>query len=114
MANTQRGELKVVLGGVEYACRPTFESIARIEERANVGIMELATRVLNVKFKITDAAIMIEEFIKGAGDTPPKNIGKLVMEAGASKLSDFLARSVVAAISGDEEPEKGEAGAVAS
>ena len=45
MTNPLKGEIEIELGGESYKCRLTIDSLVKIEEELDKGIIELATDI---------------------------------------------------------------------
>lgn len=115
MANEQRGEVCIVLQGREYTLRPSFAAIVAVERRTGCGIMLLARRFVDVTFGLTDAAVVVEECAKAAGETLPSDVGECIRRQGIEALAGPLMRLMLASIRGDAPATKdGEAGEAAA
>jgi hypothetical protein len=100
MANRERGEVAVSLGGKDYCLRPTFQALAEIEHRAGMGLVALAKRFLEREFGLNDVIAVLEPAIEAGGQTPPKELGKLAAEQGIMRLGLPIAQFLVQALTG--------------
>jgi Phage tail tube protein, GTA-gp10 len=101
MANIQRGEVTVTLGGRDYVLRPTFAALAEIESLAGRGLVPLAQRFLDRQFGLADVLAVLGPAIKAGGSKPPENLGDAVVAAGVLNLAGPIARFLAHALSGD-------------
>ena len=68
MTNLHRGEVEITLDGVNRAMRPTFESLATIENRTGQGIVELAQHFSEGRFGVQDLTAIVSLGVRvGAG-----------------------------------------------
>lgn len=101
MANIQRGEVSVTLGGRDYVLRPTFAALAEIESLAGRGLVALAQRFLDRQFGLNDVLAVLGPAIKAGGAKPPEKLGDAVAAAGVLNLAGPIARFLALALSGD-------------
>ena len=45
MTNPLKGEIEIELGGESYKCRLTIDSLVKIEDELNLGILEIASNI---------------------------------------------------------------------
>lgn len=113
MANRELGEVNVTISGREFTLRPSFEAIAELEDRLDMGIFKVARHLgaSDVRAKFIVAALWAG--IKGHG-TPPltyEQFGTLCMKEGAEGLAKLAAPAMqlVAGMFSGKEQKKSQA-----
>ena len=119
MANPERGEVDLTLGGVTYLLRPSYEAMRAIERQTGKTLLQLSVSVAGGRYgglTLDEMGIILLEGIK-AGVNPANDADKIKLSYSAAKLaeiaySDYMAtnmaleRFLVNAISGGKEPKK--------
>ena len=101
MANDERGEITVTLGGVEYTLRPTFEALAEMESQSGIGVLPLARRFMTQDWGVRDLAAVLAPAITAGGGKIPDNLGQLIIAAGPLRVAATVARFLSDALVGD-------------
>jgi hypothetical protein len=115
MANRERGEISVTLGGKSYPLRPTFEAQCEAEDICGRGIVEMANRFQESKYGIREVAALIFTSMRAAGETGAtfEAVGRLVAAEGIAAVKDAYLALLAEAVSGGKKPKPGEDGAAA-
>lgn len=66
-ANETRGEISLLLEGVAYPMRPSFEAIVAFEKDTGRALLELAVAAEAQRLKITELAAIATRCIQAAG-----------------------------------------------
>ena len=116
--NETRGEFALLLDGVEYVLRPTYEAIVAIEKACARSISELARAAFDRSLSIEHAALVAVHCIrawgretgdKGAQFAAPPRIGSLIVGAGTHTVFPALATALTLAATGGVDPDTGKA-----
>jgi hypothetical protein len=100
MANKERGEIAVSLGGKDYRLRPTFQALAEIENRSGIGLVALARRFLAQDFGLNDVIAVLEPAIEAGGVKPPADLGALVVMQGIATFTAPIETFLIQALTG--------------
>ena len=105
MANKQRGEVEVRLGGRTWTMRPTFQAIAEIEDRTGLGMVELVVRFSDGRFGVTHMTAVIWAGIHAAHDDAPDfdEVGEMVVKHGIQRLAVAVGAFLATVLSGVQE-----------
>ena len=105
MVNRERSEVTIVLGGKEYCLRPTFQALAEIEARAEIGLVPLARRFIEREFGLKDMIVVLGPAIEAGGAKPPADLSAMVVGAGIANyfgpVAEFLALALGGAAASD-------------
>ena len=66
-ASEERGEMALILEGVEYVLRPSHEAIEAVEKLTGRGLLELTREAVHGKLTISETAQIATEFIRAFG-----------------------------------------------
>jgi len=121
MANQQRGETTIKIGGKEFTMRPTFQALCDIEDRVGMGIPELIMRLssgdVRLKYIIPVIHAGVTAFNIDSGITPSpsyEELGKLIIDSGfrdafmASPTDSPVAEFLLKGINGGRIVDAGE------
>lgn len=111
MLNPQRGDVKIMLAGQEYIMRPSFEAVASIEGRLDIGILGVANRYRDRTIGYRDAEAVISAGIAAVPQQKgPTNLKEAIRQEGLAVLLDPISTFVGYALTGGKEidPESGE------
>ena len=90
MANKHRGEVAITLpiAGREkqFALRPTFAFIAKVEAECDCGLWELAHRFADGDWRVTDLVSVVSAGLAHDRSLAPRDIRDAVFEAGPIRL----------------------------
>jgi hypothetical protein len=105
LPNAQRGEIAIDLSGVSLVLRPSFTALAQMEQQSGVGLVALAQRFASGQFNLTDCVAVIEAGVRGAGQTPPADLGDRLIQAGllavAAKVTAFIEAALMGGVADD-------------
>lgn len=96
MANAERGEVDIVLGGESYVMAPTFQAMTEIQAGTGKNFVPFARAWLAGDIGFVDTAVVIAAGISAANkaDGKPKanlnDVGQMLVKAGILS-SDVLA-----------------------
>ncbi len=104
MANKQRGEVEVGLGGKTWTMRPAFGALAEIEGVTGLGIAAVVKRFTEGRFGIDDVAAVIAAGIRAAHDDAPdfESVKRAIVEEGFNKCAVVAAQFLSGALAGAE------------
>lgn len=112
MANKERGDIAVTLGGRKFALRPTYEALCEIEEATGVKIVPLAAMFAAKHFGMRDMTAVVTAGLKAAGEPATAGtVGPMIVATGVTDpdlntaVNDFF----VMALSGGKESGEGDA-----
>lgn len=123
MANTERDEVTIFLGGKEYIMRPTWEALCDLEDRTHLYITEIMQQLFEGKLSIKVMGIIVWAGIRGSmEDKAPtlKEVGNMMVEDGLFKVinqgggngaqTNVIATFLAKGIGADDLGERGKAG----
>lgn len=103
MTNPMKGEIQVELAGKQYKCRLTIDSIIQIETAVGAGIIKLAQRMSEGDVRITDMLSVLTPALRGGGNNlKPKDVTKLIGEAGIVETASAVALVLTQTIAPEE------------
>lgn len=104
--NGQRGEITLALAGSTIALCPSFAALVALEEASGLGLVTLARRFAEGAFSLKDIEAVIAAGMRGAGQTPPPDLGEKIMATGIAVLAPRIGEFLVAALGGTAPPGK--------
>jgi hypothetical protein len=90
-ANATRGEMTITLDQTEFVMRPSYDAIQKMEAQTGSSLLQLAQAAGDGSITTGDAAIVVAECIRAAGEANgdanaagvnSARIGRLLMEVG--------------------------------
>lgn len=116
MANQERGEINLTLGGKEYVLRPTFEALCEMEDRLGITITDLIMEFAAGKVSIKKVGTVVWAGIYGSmGDKAPtlREVGDMLVKDGmmtvitqggtnGTNKTNSLSQFLIQAIGADE------------
>ena len=112
MTNPLKGQIEVTLGSQTYKCRLTIDSLVRIEDELDTGILELAQNIAQAKVRIRTLLVVLRHALRGGGnDFDDKKVGQIISDIGIVSASTEVAKLLVATLNdndSDEEDKKKE------
>jgi hypothetical protein len=101
MANRERAEQEILLGGKKRLLRPSFEALCEIEEKAGEGVPALLSRFGKGTMGFRSLAAILYGGMRGAGDLSLsfEQVGELVVKDGIRDLILPCAQFLAAAVS---------------
>jgi len=129
MANTQRGEVDILIEDKKYTMRPTFEAMCEIEDRLDLSMPELVMHLQNGELKFKTIATIIWCGIHGYSDSlytkdaaptlselgnaiRTHGITKLIsegLEIGENPVVNFVTRGLIGDEAAEENSKKAKA-----
>ena len=102
MANKQRGEVEVELGGKTWTMRPAFQALAEIEDMTGLGIAAVVKRFFESQFGIGDVTAVIRAGIRAAHDDAPdfETIKRAIVAEGFNEFAIVASKFLAAALAG--------------
>ncbi len=73
-ANKWRGEVEIVLDGMHYTLRPTFEALCRIEQELGAGLLAVARLLAQGQLNLTQLIAIIHHCTQAAGHTTSREV----------------------------------------
>ena len=112
MTNPLKGQIEVTLGSETYKCRLTIDSLVKIEDELDQGILELAQNISQAKVRIRTLLVVLRHALRGGGnDFDEKQVGQIISDIGIVSASTEVAKLLVATLNdndSDEEDKKKE------
>ncbi len=101
-----RGEVKVLLGGVERTMRPTFAANQDIEDQLKLTHFQLLQKVAKYELTIKQIAIIFQAALKGGGEKlTVDQVGEMLCEIGVYSRTEELSNYLLAVCNGGRDPE---------
>ncbi len=110
MANGQRGEISLTLGGTRYALVPSFRHLAEIEDRLGEGLIPLARRLAEGRVRAREVVTILHCALEWAGDRggqgdplPEEDdlAAVLIAEYGLARMLELASRLLAAFLGED-------------
>lgn len=95
-----QGEVTLNLDGLALLLRPSFAALAQMEQQSGMGLVALARRFAQGQFSLQDCVTVLEAGLRGAGQTPPADLGERVLRAGLLAVVPTLTSFIEAALMG--------------
>ena len=112
MTNPLKGQIEVTLGSETYKCRLTIDSLVKIEDELDKGILELAQDISQAKVRVRTLLTVLRYALRGGGnDFDEKQVGQIISNIGIVTASTEVAKLLVATLNdndSDEEDKKKE------
>ncbi len=87
MANKERGEVTLALGGEKYVLVPSFGAVCGIEERIGDNLFQFGRRIEVAQVSVTELIDFAHACIAEAGyKVTRERLGDLIVEAGTATL----------------------------
>ena len=110
MPNPHKGEVNVQLGGKTYKCRLTIDAIMQIEQVTGIGIIKLATMFGEADVSVTNLIAVLHPALRGGGnDFEPKEVHKIVEEAGLIAVTKAVAELLSSTLNDESANPDGDA-----
>lgn len=107
MTENARQEIELSIGGRKYAVRPTFKTVAAIEQAAGQGCVPLGLKVARSQATLTEVALILNAMVHDQPGAPtPEEIGEHLMEDGLFPLIDPVSEFLLRALRGNKEHAK--------
>ena len=96
MTNPLKGQIEVTLGSETYKARLTVDSIIKIENSCNCGIIKLATKMSEGDIRLSEIVNVLLPALRGGGnDFDEKKVKQLITETGIVKSTKQVADLLV-------------------
>ena len=106
MTNPLKGQIEVTLGSETYKCRLTIDSLVKIEEELDTGILELAQNIALAKVRIRTLLVVLRHSLRGGGnDFDDKKVGQIIADVGIVTASTEVAKLLVATLNDNDSDE---------
>lgn len=114
MSNPYRGEVAVMLGGVDYVLRPSFKAMVDIETLTGSGLVPLTRKFLAREYGAGEVAAVLVAGINASRESgrPPvkvQDIGPLIFDAGLIAVAGPVLEFLTGCLSGGKGPGEPEA-----
>jgi hypothetical protein len=107
MTNPLKGQIEVTLGSQTYKCRLTIDSLVKIEDELDQGILELAQNISQAKVRIRTLLVVLRYALRGGGnDFDEKQVGQIISDIGIVVASTEVAKLLVATLNNNDSDEE--------
>jgi len=107
MTNPLKGQIEVTLGSETYKCRLTIDSLVKIEEELDTGILELAQNLSQAKVRIRTLLVVLRHSLRGGGnDFDDKKVGQIISDIGIVTASAEVAKLLVSTLNDNDSDEE--------
>ena len=107
MTNPLKGQIEVTLGSQTYKCRLTIDSLVKIEDELDTGILELAQNIAQAKVRIRTLLVVLRHALRGGGnDFDDKKVGQIISDIGIVSASTEVAKLLVSTLNDNDSDEE--------
>ena len=107
MTNPLKGQIEVKLGSQTYKCRLTIDSLVKIEDELDTGILELAQNISQAKVRIRTLLVVLRHALRGGGnDFDEKKVGQIISDIGIVSASTEVAKLLVSTLNDNDSDEE--------
>ena len=107
MTNPLKGQIEITLGAETYKARLTIDSLVKIEDELNTGILELATQIGEAKVRIRTLLVVLRYALRGGGnDFDDKKIGSIIQDVGIVVASTEVAKLLASTLTDNDSEEE--------
>ena len=107
MTNPLKGQIEVTLGSETYKCRLTIDSLVKIEDELDKGILELAQDISQAKVRVRTLLTVLRYALRGGGnDFDEKQVGQIISNIGIVTASTEVAKLLVATLNDNDSDEE--------
>mgnify|MGYP003653950377 CR=1 FL=1 len=107
MTNPLKGEVEIELSGQTYKCRLTIDSLVKIEDELDKGILELTTDISQAKIRMRTLITVLRYAMRGGGnDFDDKKIKQILAKAGIIRSSTVVAQLLADTLNDPESEEE--------
>jgi hypothetical protein len=107
MTNPLKGEIEIELGGETFKCRLTIDSLVKIEDELDKGILELATDISQAKVRLKVLLVVLRYALRGGGnDFDDRKMKQIITDTGIISASAVVAQLLSDSLSDPEEKEE--------
>lgn len=106
MTNPLKGEIEIELGGKTYKTRLTIDSIMKIEDELDCGIIKLATKMADADIRMSHIIAVLHPALRGGGNNVErKDVIKLVTDTGIVNSTTAVAMLLTQTLTDSEAEE---------
>jgi len=107
MTNPLKGQIEVTLGSETYKCRLTIDSLVKIEDELDTGILELAQNIAQAKVRIRTLLVVLRYALRGGGNGFDQIIlGQIISDIGIVTASTEVAKLLVSTLNDNDSDEE--------
>lgn len=107
MTNPLKGEIEIELGGETYKCRLTIDSLVKIEDELNLGILEIASNISEAKVRLKTLLTVLRYAMRGGGnDFDEKKVKQIITDSGLIQVSGVVAQLIADTLTDPDEKEE--------
>ena len=100
--NPLKGEILVKLADKDYKCRLTIDSIIRIEDELDEGILQVAQKISIADVRIKTLQIILKYALRGGGnDLQNNDINRIIANTGIVPIAAEVTKMLVAVLQDD-------------
>jgi hypothetical protein len=88
MANRQRGEFPIQLGGKEFTLRPSFEALEAACSDVNLGLPVLAGTIMSPHWRPSHLLAMVKRTMSAGGEKVPDDLPALLLAQTLTDVAD--------------------------
>lgn len=100
--NPLKGEILVKLADKDYKCRLTIDSIIRIEDELNEGILQIAQKISIADVRIKTLQVILKYALRGGGnDLQNNDINRIIANTGIVPIAAEVTKMLVAVLQDD-------------
>jgi len=108
MTNPLKGEIEIELGGQTYKCRLTIDSLVKIEDELDKGILELAHDISQARVRVKTLIAVLRYALRGGGnDFDDKKIKEIITNSSLLEASTTVAQLLADSLTDPEAAEGG-------
>ena len=106
MTNPLKGQIEITLGSETYKARLTIDSLVKIEDELDKGILELAQDIAAAKVRIRTLLVVLRHALRGGGnDFDDRKVGQIISDVGIVTASTEVAKLLVATLNDNDSDE---------
>lgn len=100
--NPLKGEILVKLANKDYKCRLTIDSIIRIEDELDEGILQVAQKISIADVRIKTLQVILKYALRGGGnDLQNNDINRIIANTGIVPIAAEVTKMLVAVLQDD-------------
>jgi len=99
MTNPLKGEMMITMGETQYKTRLTIDSIIKIEEQLDRGILTITQRLSEADIRVQHLCVILYHALRGGGnDFTEKQVKNIVDKTGLVPSCQAVAELLTAAL----------------
>jgi len=104
MTNPLKGQITIKLGGTDYQCRLTVDSIIKIETELDKGILQITQRLSDADIRMKDLAVVLLYALRGGGNNlQQKDVHGIIQSTGLINCCAAVANLLVSTLNDESE-----------